>query len=67
MTIRKKLRPDPQEYPAGNVVGLGRAAVTLILMKTAIDLPLNAPKCSGGFANDSFHSVFHTRRIYWSR
>ena len=64
---RKKFGSDPREYALGNASGFGCTTVTRILMKTAIDLPLIAPKWSGGFVNELFHTDFPTRRFYWSR
>ena len=54
---------DPRENAQGDVSGLGRTAVTRTLMKTEGDLPLMAPKWSGGFVNELLHADFPTRRF----
>ena len=54
---------DPREMARGDVSGFGRTAVTRTLMKTEDDLPLMAPKWSGGFVNELLHADFPTRRF----
>ena len=54
---------DPWENAQGDVSGLDCTAVTRTLMKTEVDLPLNAPNWSGGFVNELFHADFPTRRF----
>ena len=59
----KKSRPDPHKYPTGNVVGLGLAAAILTPGEGCDRLTPYCPEMLGRFHNESFHSVFHTRRI----
>ena len=54
---------DPRENAQGDVSGLGCTAVTRTLMKTEGDLPLMAPKWSGGFVNELLHADIPTRRF----
>ena len=54
---------DPRENAQGDVSGFDCTAVTRTLMKTEGDLPLMAPKWSGGFVNELLHADFPTRRF----
>ena len=54
---------DPREMARGDVSGFDRTAVTRTLMKIEGDLPLVAPKWSGGFVNELLHADFPTRRF----
>ena len=54
---------DPREMARGEIAGFDHTAVTRTLMKTEGDLPLMAPKWSGGFVNELLHADFPTRRF----
>jgi hypothetical protein len=61
--VRNMFGAYPRENARSDVSGLGRTAVTRTLMKTEGDLPLMAPKWSGGFVNELLHADFPTRRF----
>ena len=61
--VRNMFGADPREMARGDDSGFDRTAVTRTLMKTEGDLPLMAPKWSGGFVNELLHADFPTRRF----